>query len=146
MLGSAIATAVILKPSNFSLPGALLGGVWALVGWKGVPLIASAHSATEGRGARIREGLKTIRRRRALAVAVALICPALAAGLTALIPHQFLPTAFLLSGIPVLFCVLLFVLSACPKCDHHFFTPNQPISSITRCQHCKISTRMDPAV
>ncbi len=139
VLGLASAGAAILRPSNVTLPGALAGGAWALLGWKGIPLIASVPLATEGQGARIAEGLATIRRRRRLALAVGLICPILTAGLMPVIPDRFLPTAFLLSGTPALVCVFRLVLSACPRCDHHFFLSTQFIRPITRCQHCNIS-------
>ena len=135
------AGAAILRPSNLTLPGMVAGGVGALFGWKGIPLIASVPFGTEGRGARIAEGLRTIRRRRRLAAAVALICPLFTAGLAPVIPRPFFPTVLFLSGIPVLVCVFRFLLSACPRCEHHFFLSNHLIGAMTRCQHCNISLR-----
>jgi hypothetical protein len=141
VLGLVSAVAAMLKPSNMTLPGIIVGGVWTLFGWKGIPLIASVPIATEGRGARIAEGLKTIRIRRRLAAAVALICPLFVAGLVPVIPRPFLPTALFLAGIPVLVCVFRFVLSACPRCDHHFFLSKRFIGEMSQCQHCNISLR-----
>jgi hypothetical protein len=135
------AGAAILRPSNMTLLGIAVGGVCALLSWKGIPLIASVASATEVRSVRIAEGLRTIRRRRRLTVAVALICPSFAAGLAPVIPHRFFPTVLFLSGIPVIVCMFRFVLSACPRCDHHFFLSNQLIGAMARCQHCNISLR-----
>jgi len=141
VFGLVSAGAAILKPSNMTLPGIVVGGVCALFGWKGIPLIASVSFTTEDKGARIAEGLKTIRLRRRLAAAVALICPLFVAGLVPVIPRPFLPTASFLSGIPVLVCVLRFVLSACPRCDHHFFLSNHLVGAMTQCRHCNISLR-----
>jgi hypothetical protein len=141
VFGFVSAGAAILKPSNMTLPGIVVGGVWALFSWKGVPLIASVAFATEGRNVRIAEGLRTIRRRLRLTAAVALICLFFAAGLAPVIPHRFFPTVLFLAGIPVLFCMFRFVLSACPQCDHHFFLSNHLIGAMTRCQHCNISLR-----
>jgi len=140
-LGLLSAGAAILKPSNLTLPGAMVGCALVLLGWKGIPLIASAPSAAQGRVARIREGLRILRQRRRLAVAVALICPLLTAGLVPVISPALVPIAFFLSAIPVLVCLSLFFLSACPQCDQHFFVSRHLISAQTRCQHCKIPIR-----
>ena len=145
VLGLASAGTAILKPSNLALAGALAGGACILLGWKGVPLIASVPFGIEGQRARIKEGLRTIIRRRRLVVATGLIGPMLTGGLMAVIPHRFLMTAFLLSGIPVVVCLFYFVLSACPRCDHYFFVANK-LSSITRCQHCNIRLEWVPAI
>ena len=144
VLGLAAAGATILMPLNAALGGAVAGGAWVLLGWKGIPLIPSVPSGIEGKFARIREGARILIRRRRLVVATALIGPLLAAGLMPVIPHRFLVTAFLLSGIPVLVCVFRFVLSACPRCDHYFFVANR-LSSIRRCQHCNLTLEWAPA-
>ena len=145
VLGLAAAGAAILKPLNVALAGAVAGGAWALLGWKGIPLIPSVPFGVQGQGLRIREGLKTLIIRRQVVVAAVLIFPTLTAGLMIVIPHRFVLTAFLLSGIPGLVCLFRFVLSACPRCDHYFVAADR-LSSISRCQHCNLYLKLERAV
>ena len=135
----------MMKPLNVALAGSLAGGAWALLGWKGIPLIASVPFGVEGQGLRTREGLKTLIIRRRLLVAAGVIFPVLTAGLMIVIPRRFALTAFLLSGIPALVCLFRFVLSACPRCDHYFFVATK-LSSISRCQHCNLYLKLERAI
>src|SRR5579862_7019227 len=139
LLGVAVAGAALLKLSNVTVPGVLVGSVLVLFGWKGIPLIPSAMFATDSQGARINQGLKTLRRRLRTVVALGLICPLFPAGAMLVIPPALLPSAFFLSGIPGLVCALRFLLTACPRCDHHFFGLRQSMGGLTRCQHCNLS-------
>jgi hypothetical protein len=132
--------AAILMPA--SLPVASLGLFCVLVGCKGVPLFASVRYATENMGGRIREGIKTIQRRGWLVLAVAVTAPALPAGLMAVLPPTLVPTLFFLSALPALACVLGFVLSACPRCDQHFFVSSHIRRPLNRCQHCALPLRV----
>jgi hypothetical protein len=145
VLGLTTAGATILMPLNAALGGALAGGAWALLGWKGIPIIASVPFGVEGQRLRIREGLQSLILRRRLVVAAVLIFPILTAGLMAVIPHRFVLTAFLLSVIPALVCLFRFVLSACPRCDHYFFVANK-LRSISRCQHCNLYLKLERAI
>lgn len=139
LLGVGVAAAALLKLSNITVPGVLAGSVLLLFGWKGIPLIPSAMFATDSQGARITQGLKTLRRRLRTAVALGVICPLFPAGAMLVIPPALLPSAFFLSGIPGLICALRFLLTACPRCDGHFFGLRQSIGGLTRCQHCNFS-------
>jgi hypothetical protein len=132
-------------PLNAALGGAVAGGAWALLGWKGIPMIASVPCGVEGQVLRIREGLQILILRRRLVVAAILIFPILTAGLMAVIPHRFVLTAFLLSVIPAFVCLFRFVLSACPRCDHYFFVPNK-LRPIWRCQHCNLYLKLERAI
>ena len=133
-----------LMPSAF--PVGLLGLFCVLVGWKGVPLFASVRYATENKGARVREGIKTIQRRGWLVIAVAVTAPAFPAGLMAILPAAAMPTLFFLSALPALACALGFVLSACPRCDQHFFVSSQIRRPLNRCQHCSLPLKVVNAV
>jgi hypothetical protein len=139
LFGVGVAAAALLKLSNFTVPGVLVGSVLVLFGWKGIPLIPSAMFATDSQGARITQGLKTLRRRLRTAVALGVICPLFPAGAMLVIPPTILPSTFFLSGIPSLICALRFLLTACPRCDHHFFGLRQSMGGLTRCQHCNLS-------
>jgi len=139
VLGVVIAGAVILELSNITLPGEVVGSVLVLLGWKGIPLVPSAWFAADSQGARITQGLKTLRRRLRTAVALGMICPLFPAGAMLVIPSALLPSAFFLSGIPGLICALRFLLTACPRCDHHFFGLRHFVGGLTRCQHCDLS-------
>lgn len=139
VLGAAVGGASILKLSNITLPGVLVGSVLVLSGWKGIPLVPSAWFATDSLGLRVTQGLKTMRRRLRTAVALGVICPLFPAGAMLVIPPALLPSAFFLSGIPGLVCALRFLLTACPRCDHHFFGLRHSIGDLTRCQHCNLS-------
>jgi len=145
VLGLAAAGATILLPLNVALVGAVAGGVWVVLGWKGIPMIASVPFGVDGQGLRTREGLKTLIVRRRLVVAAVLIFPTLTVGLMAVIPHQFVLTAFLVSGLLALVCLFRFVLSTCPRCDHYFFVANK-LRSISRCQHCNLYLKVERAI
>jgi hypothetical protein len=132
--------AAIPKVSNITLPAVLLGSVLILFGRKGTPLIPSAWFATDSPGLRVTQGLKTMRTRLRTAIAFALICPLFVVGLMPLIPGPLLPTAFAVSVIPALVCTGYFFLTACPRCEHHFFGFRHFIGGgMTQCQRCNLS-------
>lgn len=145
LAGLVVAGAAILKLSNFTVPGVLLGSVLVLFGWKGIPLFPSAPFHEENKGACIRQGLETIRRRFRTAVALGLICPSFVAGAMPLIPISWLPTLFFVACMPALACGFRFVATSCPRCDERFFGSQGLLHGLTRCQGCNLSISADLA-
>jgi hypothetical protein len=146
LFGVGVAGAALLKLSNFTVPGVLVGSVLVLFGWKGIPLIPSVWLATDSPALRVTQGLKTMRTRRRTAIGLGLICPLFPAGTMLVIPSALLPTAFFLSGIPALVCTLRFLFTACPRCEHQFFGLPHLMNHGTRCRHCNLSLGGDERV
>ena len=86
--------------SEMTIPGIIVGAIWALFGWKGLPLVSSSSV-----NAPLDAGLRAIRRRRIVALAVPIAWLPCAAMLLPRVHRLFLPTVFFLSGIPVFFLV-----------------------------------------
>src|SRR5438034_5263309 len=63
LFGLANIVGAIARASDMTFPGILVGAVWALFGWKGLPLIASVRLDTPQQEGNLVEGLRTIRRR-----------------------------------------------------------------------------------
>ena len=146
VLGAVVGGAAILKLSNITLSGVLLGSVLVLFGWKGTPLVPSAWFATDSPGLRVTQGLKTMRTRLRTAIALGLICPLFVVGLMPLIPSPLLPSAFAVSVIPALVCTGRFFLTACPRCEYHFFGFRRLMGgAMTQCQQCSLSLSADHA-
>ena len=132
----------IAQWSEMTLPGVVVGATWALFGWKGLPLIASLPQGSAERPVNIGGGLKAIQRRRIIAFVVPFAWLPLAALFLPQVPKQFLATAFFLSAMPVLAFLFRYLLSACPRCRHHFFIDDRLFrASLTRCVHCGLSLR-----
>lgn len=133
-LGGAIARA-----SETTFPGILVGAVWALFGWKGLPIIGSTPLDTQQEGV-FAVGRRTIRRRRFVAMVVPFVWLLTAGIVLPQVPRQYLPTTFFLSAIPLFFFVFRCVLSECPRCHEHFFVSGNLFrASLTRCVHCGLS-------
>jgi hypothetical protein len=130
--------AAILTPPNLAVPVASLGLICVLLGWKGIPLVASVRYATGGMGARVQEGRKTIQLRGRVAIAATLVFSAFVAGLSGVLPRLLLPTFIFLAALVAVTCALRFVLSACPRCEQHFFIPGSRTGSLTQCRHCSL--------
>jgi hypothetical protein len=136
-IGGAIAAA-----SEMTFPGIVVGGVWALFGWKGLPLIASVPPHTPPDD--VAAGLMTLRRRRLVAFVVPFAWLLLSAILLPRVPMRFLSTVFFLSAIPLFVLVFRCFFSACPRCRQHFFiSSNLFHGSLTQCIHCGLPLR-DP--
>jgi hypothetical protein len=128
--------------ADFILPGMVIGGIWATVGFKrGLPIIPASGSPD------VRLGLRAIRRRLLVVVLTALLWfPAAAIILPRMSPYA-LPTAFFMIGLPLLLAVAWWILSACPRCGEHFFGVGQVRGrfSFSRCQHCGLQMNGDSA-
>ena len=112
-------------------PALLIGGVWTLVGWRGFPLISSILSDSQD----IAAGVRTIRRRRGLAIWMPLtmfLCvPAVLVS-----PEWFRMSAFLICAIPSVTALAIFAWSACPRCQKHFFLKGWRSFWVNQCVHC----------
>jgi hypothetical protein len=128
--------------ADFVLPGMVIGGVWATVGFKrGLPILPVSGSPE------VRLGLRAIRRRFLVMVLAALVWfPAAAIILPRLSPSA-MPTAFFMTGLPLLLAFAWWILSACPGCGKHFFAVGQVRGrfSFSRCQHCGLQMNGDSA-
>ncbi len=131
LFGLANVVGALVAFSAMTLGGVVVGGVWAVVGWIGLPVIQTTD-------------VKEIRRRRLVALLAGPVW-LLAASLTLpRIPKPYLGLAFFVSAIPVAFCVLRFGLSGCPRCGKHFFLSKYFLGSwSSKCRHCGLSLRRD---
>lgn len=142
LFGLANIGGAIAQASDITFPGVVVGAVWALFGWKGLPLIASVPLDQPQQEGSIASGVKKLRRRRLLAFLVSFVWLVLAAILLPHVPERLLPTAFFLSALPVFFLGFRTFLSACPRCGRHFFLNDNLFgASLTRCLHCGLSLR-----
>ena len=142
LFGFANIGGAIAASSDMTFPGIVVGCVWALFGWKGLPLIASVPPHTLQPDDNLAAGLKTIRRRRLVAFVVPFAWLLLTAIFLPRVPMRFLSTVFFLSAIPLFVLVFRCFFSACPRCRQHFFISSNPFqASLTRCMHCGLSLR-----
>jgi len=119
---------------EYLLPSLAIGGIWALVGWRGFPLIDSIPADSQD----IASGLKTIQRRQRIAFMMplsAVICvPAVL-----IAPEKYRMTAFLLGAMPAAVALFVYAWSACPRCRKHFYFNGRRGSRATRCANCGLS-------
>jgi hypothetical protein len=141
-VAGAIVDAFRRHSADFILPGMVIGGIWATIGFKrGLPVIPVSGSAD------VRLGLRAIRRRFLVMVLTALAWfPAAAIILPGVSPYA-MPTAFFMTGLPLLLACAWWILSACPRCGEHFFGVGQFRGrfSFSRCQHCGLQMNDDSA-
>jgi hypothetical protein len=131
LFGIANVIGALAHLSWMTLPGIFIGFIWALVGWKGLPLI---HAS----------GIRAIRRRRLAAILAPFVWLGLAALILPRTPKQFMDTVFFVSAAPVVFFVFRFGLSACPRCGQHFLVSKCFLGSwASRCRHCGLSLNDD---
>ena len=134
-IGGAIAAA-----SDMTFPGIAVGAVWALFGWKGLPLIPSTPGSTPRPDDDLASGLRTIRRRRLVALIAAFVWLLFAGLFLSRVPARFLSTVFFLSSVPLFALVFRWLFSACPRCHQHFFVSSNLFrASLTRCMHCGLT-------
>ena len=132
----------IAQWSALTIPGIVVGGVWAVFGWKGIPLIPSVSGTSRPQKNEIVAGRSALRGRRLLAFVVPLAWLLLAAIVFPRVPKQLLATAFFLSAMPIFFLIFRCFFSACPRCGRHFFLDGRLLrTSLTRCVHCGLSLR-----
>lgn len=140
VFGLANVAAALLAPSDLVLPGVVIGLVWAMVGIKGgLPLVPVAGRSASPTRANMLTGLRRIRRRRLLAFVIPLLWLPFAATILPSIPESILGTVFFVTALPFATPVLLFAMTACPRCGRHFFA-NARTGLITslklRCRNC----------
>ena len=79
LFGLANTGGAIAQASDLTFPGVVVGAVWALFGWKGLPLIALVPRNELQQEGNIARGIEKLRRRRLLAFLVPFVWLALAA-------------------------------------------------------------------
>jgi len=121
------------------LPGLMLGSVWALIGLKrGLPLFAAVPRGMAPHPGEMARGLRVLRRRRRSAFGCWAAWLPVAALILPRVPKRLLFTVFSLSSLLVFVPFVIWVLSACPRCVHHFFTSlNFRLWGFTRWNHCQ---------
>lgn len=140
LFGLANIGGAIAQASDMTFPGIVVGAVWALFGWKGLPLIASVPRDPLQQEGNIARGVKKLRRRRLLVFLAPFVWLVLAAMVLPRVPERLLPTAFFLSAVPVVFLVFRAFFSACSRCGQHFFLSDKLFrTSLIRCLHCGLS-------
>ena len=106
----------IVAEPNVAVPALVIGLGWAYVGWKGgLPLLTPSASSQV-------EALGILRRRRFIALLAPFSLVPLVVAIMWLVPHHWVGVAFFVAALLVVFPPLvMFALSACPRCGRHFF-------------------------
>ena len=139
VFGFANVVGALVAPSEITFPGIVIGSVWAAIGLKrGLPFFASASQGVASASERIADGLRSIRRRRFWAFMSLLAWLPIAAIILARSSEKLIATAFFLTALPVAALGIIWALSACPRCDRHFFPVlrAQLSISLSRCDKC----------
>ena len=122
VFGFANVIGALTGPLRVMLPGVVVGSVFAVLGLKqGPPLFASTCQAMAPLSERIVQGLRTIRRRRLFAFVSILAWLPIAAVILPRVPDELMVTVFFLTCVPLLAPFTIWTLSACPRCNGHFF-------------------------
>ncbi len=144
MFGFANIVGALAGPSQLWFPGMVIGSVWAAVGLKGgLPLFASAPQSVTSPAERISRGVRSIRRRRRLALLSPLVWLPIAAIILPLVPETLVASVLLLTALPLGACVAVWTLSACPRCGRYFLPVLRPrfVTSLSRCDKCGLGLR-----
>ena len=139
VFGIANVAGALTAPIDIMLPGVVIGLVWAIVGLKrGLPLFVSAPQGMLSPSERITLGLRAIRRRRLVAFAAVLAWLPVSAFILPHVPEKFIRVVFFLIALPLGALSAVWMLSACPRCDHHFFpvVRRRLFVSFSRCYKC----------
>ena len=142
IFGLANIVGALAGPPELWFPGAVIGSVWAVLGFKGgPPLLESVRQGVTPEAERIARGLRTIRRRRIATFLCLLAWLPVAAGILPPAPERLLPTGFLVTALPVGASFAVWALSACPRCGRHFLAVwRLGLSvSLSRCHACGVS-------
>ena len=137
--GVANIVGALVSASELTLPGIVIGGVWAIVGFQGgLPLFESCSTSTADPITKLAEGLRTLRRRRRAAFIAAGVWLAVAAIVLPRVPSHFIGTVFFLTAVPVVAIAIVWGLSACPRCRRYFLPVLQLRLrvSMSHCQNC----------
>ena len=139
VFGFANIVGALAGPSEIMFPGVVIGSVWAAVGLKGgLPLFASAPQGVASLSEKIAQGLRTIRRRRRWVFMSLLAWLPIAAMILPRVSGNLVATVFFMTTLPVGAFVMVWTLSACPRCDRHFLAVLRPrlFISLSQCDHC----------
>jgi len=122
VFGFANVIGALTGPLRVMLPGVVVGSAYAAIGLKrGLPLFASTSQAFASSSERIARGVRTIRRRRLLAFALMVAWLPIGAIILPRVPEKLIVTVFFLTCVPALAPFTIWTLSACPRCNGHFF-------------------------
>jgi hypothetical protein len=125
----------VLTWSEMTVPGTLVGIVWAVFGWKGLPILPSGPVSAEPDS--IARALRVIRRRRVLGF----LLPFLGVPIVVFGFGMFGPAAggWLMGPLAVLgiISVGLSGLSGCPRCGLHYSLSGKRVGYWGgKCVHC----------
>jgi hypothetical protein len=130
--------------SEMTVPALAIGLAWAAVGWKGgLPIIPIERDASVPETRQLSEALRLLRRRRVLGSMVSLLWLPFAALTFPHVPQRLLTTVFFASGVIFSIPALTWALSACPRCENHFFISKYMIGwwYSSRCRNCSLPIR-----
>jgi len=142
MFGLANIVGALAGPSELWFPGVVIGSVWAAIGLKGgLPLFASTPQVVASGTEKITRGLRSIRHRRIAAFLCALAWLPIAAITLPRVPEKLMVTVFFMIALPVGAFVIVWALSACPRCGQRFLAVLRPrfFVSLSRCHKCGLS-------
>jgi hypothetical protein len=129
---------------EMTFPGVVIGFVWFIVGVKrGLSLLPSVAFNTGLPEERIVLGIGTIRRRRLIAFLGIFAWLPISAIILSKVPPHLIGLAFFGTVLPLFALFVVWGLSACPRCDQHFY----PVGrfrftfSLSRCQSCGLELR-----
>ena len=143
VFGVANIVGALLLWSDMTLPGVVIGAAWTAVGLKGgLPLLLTWTDRAVSLPERVSEGVRSIRRRRLLAYLSALVWFPIAATVLPRTPKEFMATVFFLTALIPAGMLLPWALSACPRCEQHFFglhkSPRLVAWWQSQCHNCKL--------
>lgn len=144
VFGFANIVGALVKLSEMTFPGIVVGSVWVTVGlMSGLPLFATAPQSSTSATEKIAQGLRTIRRRRLLAFGCALAWLPIAVTILPRVPAYLIGTVFFMTTFPIGAVFIVWALSACPRCDQYFLPVSwRPrFASLSRCHNCGLSLR-----
>lgn len=138
--GLANAIGSVLIWSDLTLAGFAVGIIWAIFGWKGLPIVPCGPESSDPGS--IAQSLGVLRRRRALAIVVPVLwLPIMAFGIVPIFGPRMVEWLFGPSAVLLAIPVGLQAFSECPRCRQHFFLGKGGGRWRAKCVHCGLPLR-----
>jgi hypothetical protein len=133
-IAGGVSSAFWLGSFDDVLPGLVVGGAWAVFGFKGgFPIVPAGDGS-------IPSGLRALRRRLVLMYAFPFAWAPVFILVMTSVPDRMSSSVFTLLALPMFVVVGFALLGECPRCGKHFFVAARfrlfPKRWITRCQNC----------
>jgi hypothetical protein len=128
---------------EMTLPGIIVGAVWAVVGVKaGVPLIPTVSGQSHPDA--IAAGLRRLIWRRRIVWLAAFALGGLCFFAVPRVPQEQIGILFFAVALPVASLAVISFLSGCPRCGKFFYPVGRlvsPFARLNRCQNCGLELR-----